>query len=110
MNWEVLNSKKDYNKAVKRVMEIFHVEPNTPEDDELGVLVLLIKDYDDRHYPLPELDPLEIIKEKMKEQGLKNKDLELIIGGKGYVSSILPGRRDHPENGTTLKGIFQFTR
>lgn len=94
MKWKVLNSKKEYDKAVKRMMDIFHAEPNTPEDDELGVLILLIKDYDEKHYALPEIDALEIIKEKMKEQGLKNKDLEPIIGSKGYVSSILSGRRD----------------
>jgi HTH-type transcriptional regulator/antitoxin HigA len=42
---------------------------------------------------MPEIDILEIIKDKMKEQGLKNKDLESIIGSKGHVSSILSGRR-----------------
>lgn len=94
MNWKVLKTEKDYNKAVKRMMEIFHAEPNTAEDDELGVLILLIKDYDERFYSLPQIDVLEVIKEKMKEQGLKNKDLEPIIGSKGYVSSILSGRRD----------------
>lgn len=74
-------------------MEIFHAAPNTPEDDELGVLLLLIKDYEDRTQ-MPEIDVLEVIKEKMLEQGLKNKDLEPIIGSKGHVSSILSGRRE----------------
>ncbi|WP_157097970.1 helix-turn-helix domain-containing protein [Niabella ginsenosidivorans] len=74
-------------------MEIFHAEPNSPEYDELGVLILLIKDYDERHYSLPAVDILEVIKEKMKEKGLRNKDLEPIIGSKGYVSSILSERR-----------------
>lgn len=31
MNWKVLHSEKDYNKANKRLMEIFHAEPNTPK-------------------------------------------------------------------------------
>ncbi|MGN6530894.1 MAG: helix-turn-helix domain-containing protein [Ginsengibacter sp.] len=69
-------------------------EEGTPEDDELALLILLIKDYDEKHYPLPQLNPLEIIKEKMQEQGLKNKDLEPIIGSKGHVSSILSDRRE----------------
>jgi HTH-type transcriptional regulator/antitoxin HigA len=30
----------------------------------------------------------------MQEQGLKNKDLEHLIGSKGHVSSILSGRRE----------------
>jgi HTH-type transcriptional regulator/antitoxin HigA len=75
-------------------MDIFHAEPNTPEDDELGVLILLIKDYEDRTIQMPQLDPIEVIKLKMEERGLKNKDLEPIIGSKGHVSSILSGRRE----------------
>ena len=94
MNWKVLNTEEDYNKASLRLMEIFHAEPNTPEYDELGILALLIKDYDDRHYPMPELDALEVIKIKMQEMGMKNKDLEPIIGSKGHVSAILSGKRE----------------
>jgi HTH-type transcriptional regulator/antitoxin HigA len=94
MNWTILKTEKDYNKANKRLMEIFHAEPNTPEDDELGVLILLIKDYDEKHYALSQINVLEIIKDKMHEQGLKNKDLEPVIGSKGHVSSILSGRRE----------------
>ena len=94
MNWKVLKTKDDYNKAALRLMEIFHAEPNTPESDELDLLLVLVKDYDDKHYQLPELDALEVIKYKMQEMGLKAKDLESIIGSKGHVSSILSGKRE----------------
>lgn len=94
MNWKVIKTEREHKKAVKRAMEIFHAAPNTPEDDELGVLILLIKDYEDRTVKMPGLDPLEVIKLKMEERGLKNKDLEPIIGSKGHVSSILSGRRE----------------
>lgn len=94
MNWKVLDTEDDYNKASLRLMEIFHAEPNTPEDDELGILLLLVKDYDDRHYAMPELDALEVIKIKMQEMGLKNKDLEPLIGTKGHVSAVLSGKRE----------------
>ncbi len=94
MNWKVIKTEREHKKAIKRAMEIFHAAPNTPEDDELGVLILLIKDYEDRTIQMPELDPIEVIKLKMEERGLKNKDLEPIIGSKGHVSSILSGRRE----------------
>lgn len=94
MNWKVLKTEDDYNKASLRLMEIFHVEPNTPEFDELDLLSILIKDYDDRHYSMSELDALEVIKIKMQEMGMKNKDLEPIIGSKGHVSAILSGKRE----------------
>jgi HTH-type transcriptional regulator/antitoxin HigA len=94
MNWKVLKTEEDYNKASMRLMEIFHAEPNTPESDELDMLMVLVKDYDDKHYELPQLDALEVIKYKMLEMGIKAKDLEPIIGSKGHVSAILSGKRE----------------
>jgi len=94
MNWKVIKTEGEHKKAVKRAMEIFHSEPGSPEDDELGVLLLLIKDYEDRTIKMPQIDLLEVIKDKMEEQGLKNKDLEEVIGSKGHVSSVLSGRRE----------------
>ncbi len=47
-----------------------------------------------KHYHLPELDALEVIKYKMQEMGMKAKDLEPIIGSKGHVSAILSGKRE----------------
>ena len=75
-------------------MEIFHAQSNTPEKDELELLLVLIEDYDNKHFELPELDALEVIKYKMEEMGIKAKDLEPLIGSKGHVSSILSGRRE----------------
>ena len=94
MNWKIIKTESEHKRALKRAMEIFHAEPDTPEDDELGVLLLLIKDYEDRTVKMPKINILEVIKDKMQEQGLKNKYLEPIIGSKGHVSSILSGRRE----------------
>ncbi len=49
MDWKVLKSEEDYNNASIRMMEIFHAEPNTPENDELDLLIVFIKDYDEKH-------------------------------------------------------------
>jgi len=94
MIWKVIKTEDDYNKASMRLMEIFHAEANTTESDELELLMVLVKDYDDKYYPLPKIDVLEVIKYKMSEMGLKNKDLEPIIGSKGHVSAVLSGKRE----------------
>jgi HTH-type transcriptional regulator/antitoxin HigA len=94
MNWKVLKTKAEYNKALKRTMAIFQAESGTSESDELELLLVLIKDYEDKHIVLPEVDPIDAIKLKMEERGLKAKDLEPLIGSKGHVSSILSGRRE----------------
>lgn len=94
MNWKVIKTESEYKKASKRLMEIFHAKTNTPEKDELELLLVLIEDYDNKHFELPELDALEVIKYKMEEMGIKAKDLEPLIGSKGHVSSVLSGRRE----------------
>ena len=94
MKWKVLKTEEDYNKASIRLMEIFHAKENTLESDELELLQVLLKDYDDKHYELPKLDALEVIKYKMEEMGIKAKDLETIIGSKGHVSAVLSGKRE----------------
>ena len=56
-------------------------------------LILLIKQYEDANYPIPLPDPIDAIKIKMDELGLKNKDLVGKVGSKGYVSSLLNKRK-----------------
>lgn len=56
MNWKVLKTENDYNKASIRMMEIFHAAPNTPEGEELELLLVLVKDYDDKLHQLPNQD------------------------------------------------------
>jgi HTH-type transcriptional regulator/antitoxin HigA len=94
MNWKVIKTEAQYQKAIKRTMVIFHTGEGTAEADELALLLVLVKDYEDKHIQLTELDPVEVIKLKMEEQGLRPKDLESIIGSKGHISSVLSGRRE----------------
>lgn len=93
MNWKVIKTEAQYNAAVKRTMEIFHAEEGSPEGDELDLLLVLVKDYEDKNMHLPNIDPIEIVKLKMEEKKLKPKDLQPLLGSKGHVSSILSKRR-----------------
>ena len=94
INYKVIKTEAAYQKAVKRTMSIFHAKEGTKEGDELALLLVLIKDYEDKHIHIPEVDPIEVIKLKMEERGIIAKDLEPIIGSKGHVSSVLSGRRE----------------
>jgi len=109
INLKVIKTKAEYHKALKRTMEIFHAEPGSLESDELDLLLVLVKDYEDKNITLPEVDPIEVIKLKMKERGIKAKDLEPLIGSKGHVSSILSGRRELTlKMAQKLKNYFQL--
>jgi len=93
-SWKVLKTEAEYKIALKRTIEIFNAKENTPDGEELDLLLLLVKDYEDRHYHIPDPDPIEVIKLKLEEKGLKQKDLEHIIGSKGYVSQVLSGKKE----------------
>ncbi len=72
----------------------------------MDLLVLLVKDYEDRHYPISDPDPIEAIKLKLEEKGLKQKDLEHIIGSKGYVSQVLSGKKELTLK--MIKGLHRY--
>ena len=69
MDWKVIKTENNYKKAVKRTMEIFQAIPGSPLADELDLLLVLVKDYEDKHIVMPELDPIDAIKLKMEERG-----------------------------------------
>ena len=109
MKWKVLKTAKDYEKAAKRMMKIFHTEEEGALLDELELLIVLIKDYDDRNFPLLNMDPLQVIILKMNEMGIKSKDLVPLIGSKGHVSAVLSGKREITlKMAQRLKDFFQL--
>jgi HTH-type transcriptional regulator/antitoxin HigA len=68
-------------------------DPNSVKGNKLQVALLIIKAYEDEHYQVPPPDPIEAIKLKMEEKGLKNKDLVDWVGSKSYVSALLNRRK-----------------
>jgi HTH-type transcriptional regulator/antitoxin HigA len=51
-----LKSENEYNVALRRTIEIFHAQKGTPESDELDLLLPLIMEYENIHYPIPAPD------------------------------------------------------
>ncbi|MCX6272655.1 MAG: transcriptional regulator [Bacteroidetes bacterium] len=91
MNLKIIGSEKEYQQFLAWADKMFDkkVAPESPEGEELQVILLLIKQYEDQHYPIPKPDPIEAIKNKMVDLGLKNTDLVGKAGSKGYISAIL---------------------
>lgn len=64
-------------------------EPDSAAGNRLQIALLIIKAYEDVHFQISSPDPIEAIKLKMEEKGLKNKDLVDWVGSKSYVSALL---------------------
>ncbi len=95
MELTVIKTDAQYEEYLDWVETMFdqRVAPDSKEGKQVEVALLLIKQYEDMHHPIPFPDPIEAIKIKMEEMGLKNKDLVGKVGSKGYVSSILNKRK-----------------
>jgi HTH-type transcriptional regulator/antitoxin HigA len=88
-----VRNNKDYQNALKRLEEIFDAKKGTELGDELEILSILIEKYENEKFPIDLPDPIEAIKFRMEQMGMKPKDLAKIVGYKSRVSEILNKKR-----------------
>ena len=93
MNIKPIRTELDYRITLQRLELIFDAEIGTPDSDEADILGLMLDEYEKKHYPIDEPDPIEAIKIRMEEMQLKQLDLVDAIGGKSRVSEILNRKR-----------------
>jgi len=93
MNVKPIRTKKDLRQALSRIDEIIDAKRGAPEYDELEVLTILVEDYEDKHCPVPPPDPVEAIKFRMDQLGLKQADIAKLLGGKNRASEVLSRKR-----------------
>ena len=93
---KLIKTEADYEEAMERLHELMLANPDegTLEADELELLVHLTGVYEDETVNIPPPSPIEAIKFRMEQQGLKQKDLVPYIGNKARVSEILSGKRE----------------
>ncbi len=61
-----IRDEKSHNEALKRIEALWGSEIDTPDGDELDVLMTLVEAYEDKHYPMPPSDPVEAILFRME--------------------------------------------
>ena len=93
MNITPIHNEKDYQNALERLEEIFESKKRTEQGDELEILSILIDKYENENFPIGMPDPIEAIKFRMEQMGMKQKDLAEIVGFKSRVSEILNKKR-----------------
>jgi HTH-type transcriptional regulator/antitoxin HigA len=93
MKLKILKTKTDYKKALHRIDTLFDAKQNTEKGDEFELLSLLIDKYEEEHYPIDLPHPIEAIKFRMDQMGLKQKDLVDCFGDKSKVSDVLNLKR-----------------
>ena len=93
MNIRPIKTEEDYNNTLSQIESLMDAKSNTVQMDELEILTTLVEAYEEQHYKIDAPDPIEAIKFRMEQDGLKQKDLISIVGSKSRVSEILNKKR-----------------
>jgi HTH-type transcriptional regulator/antitoxin HigA len=91
---KVITTEAEYDRTLATVEDLMAQKPRTPEQTALlQLLVLLIEEYENKHYPMESSSPHTLLQHLMEVQGLKQADLVGILGSKGVVSEVVNGKR-----------------
>ncbi len=93
MRISLIRNEEDYRKALDRLEVIFDANKGSDLGDELEILSILIERYEEEHFPIGMPDPIEAIKFRMEQLGMKQNDLAEILGYKSRISEILNKKR-----------------
>src|SRR5258708_2729849 len=93
MDIKPIRGEADYERALRRVEELWNASEGSTESDELDILATLIEAYEREHYPIDLPDPIEAIKFRLEQKGQGSSALIGVIGQRTRVYEVLQGRR-----------------
>ncbi len=76
------------------------------ERDYLNLLGTLVYEYEEEHYPIPDIHGVELLKVLLIERDLRQKDLIPVFKTESVVSSVLSGQRKLTANHIQKLGEF----
>lgn len=84
-----------YENALEHAYELMqkNIKANSNESDELEILSILIKEYENERYPVPKPNPIEAIKFRLEQMNMSETELSEILGHRSRKSEILSGKR-----------------
>ena len=93
MDIKPIKREADYERALRRVEELWDSPEGSAESDELEILATLIEAYEREHYPIDLPDPIEAIKFRLEQTGKDARALIGIIGQRTRMYEVMRGKR-----------------
>lgn len=93
MSPKILKTETEYRRALERIDSLMEASPGSPDEDDLELWSLLVERYEEEHFPMDFPDPVEAIKFRMEQEGMRQKDLQKLFPSKSRISEILSGKR-----------------
>ena len=73
-----IRNEADYQAALNKLETVFNTKKGTPEGDHLEILSILIDTYENEHFPIGLPDPVEDIKFRLEQMGMKHISAEVL--------------------------------
>jgi len=99
----LVKTESDYKDALTRIEELMDAGDGTAEAEELELLATLVEMYEDHKYPINFPDPVDAIRFRMEQSGLKQQDLTPYMGSRSKVSEVL--NRKRPLTLSMIRGL-----
>lgn len=95
MEPRIIKTEEQYQRYLREVERLAAQDPDpeSVEGGRLELLAKLVEDYEKARFKFRKPGPVEAILFRMEEQGLRQKDIAEILGGKNRASEILSGKR-----------------
>jgi len=93
MNPKIIKTDKEHETALSHIESLMDAAPGSAEEDELELWALLVEQYEQRNFAISGPDPIEAIRFRMDQLGLKQKDLVKYIPTKSKISEVLSRKR-----------------
>jgi HTH-type transcriptional regulator / antitoxin HigA len=93
MDIKPIRGEADYERALRRVEELWDSPEVSAESDELDILTTLIEAYERDHYPIDLPDPISAIKFRLEQKGKDSTALIGVIGQRTRVYEVMRGKR-----------------
>jgi HTH-type transcriptional regulator / antitoxin HigA len=91
---KVISSREQHRVYLSRLLELQRKSHRkTQETETANLLIVLIADYEARHFSIEKSSGIEVLQELMAANGLRQKDLAEELGGESIVSLLLQGKR-----------------
>lgn len=91
----LIKTDEQYRRALEAVERLAAEDPpaDSPAGARLELWAKLVEDYEKTRYPFAQPDPVDAILFRMAQQGLRQKDLAEMLGGKNRASEVLARKR-----------------
>lgn len=88
-----IRTNDDLTAALARIDALWGKESGTTEGDELDILLDLVEHYENKHFPIEPMEPIELLRAHMETTARSQADLAALLGSRPRASEVLNRKR-----------------